>query len=228
MSTRKIDTPTEMAGEIRPSEPPSSALPQAQLPGSAPRFVLLYHPDLWECTGGEILPRFAIVRALPGIGGNGPGDTRYPSGAVAAMAREGWREVPDNLEHVSFGETRRPSKSRPSYADWYESKEGGIWSESWVRPRILGGRLMTRVDRDGKRSLQRAVSKLLPEPTQEHIELALREPLSALRNLMDRAAESGASRTKLRAVAAQVPLAYHPPEIRPYLASTPDASEKSR
>ena len=226
MATQPDTAPRHSAGEIPPSAPPAAAVPRATIPGHRPRFVYLYHPDHWRCVGGEILPRLIRVSAIPGAGGNGPDDVLYPSGAIAAKMRQGWRQVPDDIEFECSGQKRSISsgQNHSTYIDWYDSTDGGIWAEAWRRPRMVAGRLNWRTDEEGRLNLLRAIAKLLPEPSDMDVEAALQEPLTAAGDLLSRADDPRAA-AHLRTLLKQIPRKHIPPQYSKY---APEPARKSR
>lgn len=231
MTTRQTSithaTGADHPGLVAPSRPPVSVSPTELLPGYRPYFVLLAHPAIWTVCGGLIVPDLARVEALPGVGGNGPSDNRYPAGAIASCERRGFRRIPDHIQFRAWG-VLHTEETHPhgTYRDWYESDDPhgrGIWAEAWMRPRVLAGTVRWRIDDEGHLAFLRAVISWLldgREPADDQVDIALLRPLETARDYASRASNPQIL-MRLHQLLRQIPRNHIPPDIVGYY---PDAS----
>ena len=206
---------------VAAGKPPASVSLQKPIRGYAPPFVLMAKADCLEITGGEVLPSIARIEAVPGRGGNGPGDSSDPSGACASMERQGFRRIPDDLAFECWGETQTNAKpSACAYRDWYESdRVGGIWSETWSRPRVVLGATRWAHDPDGKRNFQRAVLRWLTGADTVDPEIVAevsRPALDVAMQYLSQAQRHPQSRLHLVELVAQIPRSVLPEDLLPY------------
>lgn len=218
MATR-AGTHHQASPGLGPQRPPTAQqAPGSSLRGWRPSFVFLARLDRLECSGGLVLPDLARVEAVPGRGGNTSADTVDPSGWVANMERQGYRRVPDDLDFEVWGASRSGCSSGCTYRDWYETdRVAGMWSEAWVRPKVLGAVTRWPIDMAGKRSFQSAVLDWLTAGAAldpDLIEAACAPVIEIARSYLG--STSPVTIGRLRHVVAQIPPENIPSDLAQY------------
>jgi hypothetical protein len=191
------------------------------LPGNRPAWAIMASPEDLRCQFGLVVPSLAKAWFVPGRNGNGR-QQDFGAGARKTLENVGYREVPNTIECVVWGQ-RRDAQTEGVESNYLARWEGQTalgaavvyYTDAWQRPVMVGRRVAWRTDWPGYLDFLLRVRRLVwpGDLVPEQLQQAMAGQIQIARDLLRR--ETRAAGEQLQRVLMHLPAEHAPLDLQP-------------